>query len=79
MNCPLNDLKPGQSGTVSGFAKLDDGAEHLMQMGVLEGTDISVLRYAPTGDPVEIRVMGYSLSLRLADAANVLVDNVTKS
>ena len=59
-----------------GFAEIDDLAQRLMQMGIIEGTEIEVLRYAPAGDPIEIRVLGYALSLRGAEAANVLVSAV---
>ena len=58
---------------MEGFAEEDDTAQRLMQMGVVEGMEIEVLRYAPAGDPMEVRVLGYALSLRGKEAANVLV------
>ena len=48
--------------------------QRLMQLGLIDGADIEVLRCAPTGDPIEVRVMGYALSLRRAEAALVQVD-----
>jgi ferrous iron transport protein A len=76
MTAPLSTLTPGQSGTVCGFVAIDSAAERLMQMGVIEGVEVEVLRHAPAGDPIEIRVMGYALSLRNAEAANVLIDPI---
>jgi ferrous iron transport protein A len=73
MTKPLAELRPGQSGVVAGFVTEDELALRLMQLGIVEGTPIEVLRFAPAGDPIEIRVLGYALSLRGEEAANVLV------
>ena len=64
----LDQLKPGQSGVV--VTLHGEGAIHqrLLEMGVLEGEEVSVIRLAPLGDPMEIRVQGYHLSLRKAEA-----------
>ena len=77
MTTTLATLRPGQTGVVEGFSEIDETAQRLMQMGVVEGIEIEVLRYAPAGDPIEVRVMGYALSLRGKDAANVLVSRVS--
>lgn len=76
MATPLATLRPGQSGVVEGYAEDDERAVRLMHMGIVEGASVEVVRFAPTGDPIEIRVLGYALSLRRADAANVLVADV---
>jgi ferrous iron transport protein A len=47
-----------------------------MQLGVLEGSDIAILRRAPGGDPIEIRVMGYALSLRKQEAQTIIVEQI---
>ena len=73
MSLTLAHLKPGESGVVAGFVQEDETAQRLMQMGVIEGMEVEVLRYAPAGDPLEVRVLGYALSLRGQEAANVLV------
>lgn len=75
MPTTLANLAPGQRGTVSGFARDDAFTQRLMQLGVIEGADIEVLRCAPTGDPIEVRVMGYALSLRRVEAALIHVDS----
>ncbi len=70
----LSQLKPGESGVVT--ALHGEGAIHqrLQEMGVIEGSDVEVVRIAPFGDPIEICVQGYHLSLRKAEAAFVEVD-----
>ena len=73
MSTTLASLRPGEAGVVEGFAEIDETAQRLMQMGVVEGMEVEVLRYAPAGDPIEVRVLGYALSLRGKEAANVLV------
>ncbi len=50
--------------------------QRLMQLGVLEGSELEIIRAAPGGDPIEIRVMGYCLSLRKAEAQMILVEAV---
>ncbi|HMM75262.1 MAG TPA: FeoA family protein [Gammaproteobacteria bacterium] len=70
----LAELAPGQRGTVAGYAQHDAFTQRLMELGIIDGADIEVLRWAPTGDPIEVRVMGYALSLRRAEAALVHVD-----
>ena len=48
--------------------------QRILEMGVLPGTQIKVIRFAPLGDPIEIKVMGYSLSLRKAEARHIQVE-----
>ncbi|MFT4563439.1 MAG: ferrous iron transport protein A [Gammaproteobacteria bacterium] len=70
----LANLKAGQTGIVQGFTQESTSAQRLMQLGIIEGERIEVIRRAPAGDPIEIRVLGYSLSLRTSEAATILVD-----
>jgi len=74
----LWDLKPGARARVRG---LREGAPayraKLLAMGLLPGTVVEVLRMAPLGDPVELRVRGYQLSLRRAEAEVLELDEVT--
>ena len=48
-------------------------SRRLMEMGLLPGTEVRVVRVAPLGDPIELRVRNYSLSVRRAEAANIAV------
>ncbi len=76
MPATLANLAPGQRGIISGFAQDDAFTQRLMQLGLIEGADIEVVRCAPTGDPIEVRVLGYALSLRRVEAALILVEPV---
>jgi len=70
----LDTLAPGASARVT--ALLGSGPLHqrLLEMGLFEGTDVEVVRFAPLGDPMEILVQGYHLSLRKSEAALVEVE-----
>lgn len=72
----LNDLPMGESGRVESVD--DDGvvSRRLMEMGVVPGVNVRVLKSAPFGDPIEIRLLGYNLAVRRNEAAaiNILSD-----
>ena len=71
----LGQLAVGDHGQVRGFAPGDKSFRNrLMAMGLTSGTPFQVVRVAPLGDPIEIRVRGFSLSLRRAEAAIVEVE-----
>lgn len=70
---PLTSLEIGQSATVSEICVPPERRIRILEMGLLVGTDIELVRFAPLGDPVEIRVRGYNLSLRKQDAELILV------
>lgn len=75
-NATLADLKLGQPAQILGFQNAEHpSAQRLMQLGMIKGELIELLRSAPGGDPMEYRVMGYNLSLRRAEAAEILVTN----
>ena len=69
----LADLKPGESGRVTGFTEDGDVPSRVLEMGVLPGTDVTVVRLAPLGDPIDVHVRGYHLSLRADEARLVRV------
>jgi len=72
----LADLKPGQSGLITGFRDEGPLVQRMMTLGVLEGNEVKVIRLAPAGDPIQIEILGYSLSLRRSEAAVIDVENV---
>ncbi len=74
MSLLLSELPVGQLGTISGFTFEDALTDRLMQLGLIEGTEIRLVRVAPSGDPIEVQVAGYALSMRKADADAVIVD-----
>jgi ferrous iron transport protein A len=70
---PLSSLAPGASGKVTEIKVTGTGRGRLMEMGLLVGTPIELIRFAPLGDPVEIKVRGYHLTLRRHEADQILV------
>lgn len=70
----LAELAIGASGIVREMPKTGAVFLRLREMGLQPGTTITLVRLAPLGDPLEIKVRGYRLSLRKADAAHVVVE-----
>ena len=74
----LQDLKPGQSGIIRSVGNQSGAVKRrLVDMGLTPGTAVTVLRVAPLGDPIEVRLRGYELSLRQDDAARIIVGDGT--
>lgn len=67
----LADLVPGQSGIVDAVGGEAALHRHLLDMGITPGVKVLLNKTAPMGDPVEIHLRGYSLTLRLDDAAKI--------
>lgn len=53
--------------------------QHLLDMGLIPGAEVTLVKFAPMGDPIELRVHGYELTIRLADARNILVEEIEAS
>jgi ferrous iron transport protein A len=70
---PLSSLPVGGRGCVAEIRVEAAGKPRLMEMGLLVGSKVELIRFAPLGDPVEIKVRGYHLSLRRQDAEQILV------
>ena len=73
----IKDMAPGQKAvilTVGGEGAL---RQHFLDMGVIPGTEVQVIKYAPMGDPVELKIYEYELTLRLEDAEKITVSGVT--
>ena len=66
----LRDLKPGERGVVVGWAG-STPPTRLLEMGVMRGTEIEIVKLAPLGDPIEIKLRGYHLSLRRQEAEQI--------
>jgi len=69
----LSSLPPGCAGKVTEIKVTGSSRPRLMEMGLLVGTVIEVVRFAPMGDPVEIKVRGYHLTLRKHEADQIYV------
>lgn len=73
----IGDLRLGESGRVLGFSKVDKTyRKKLMAMGLLPGTEFIVVRVAPLGDPIEVKVRGFSLTLRKSEAQMLRIERV---
>ena len=66
-------MRVGQVGEITGFIESSQTMETLLQMGMTEGSRVEIVRLAPSGDPIELNISGYSLSMRKADADLVIV------
>lgn len=70
---PLSSLAPGTAAKVTEIKVASTSRPRLMEMGLLIGTPVELVRFAPMGDPVEIKVRGYHLTLRRHEADQILV------
>lgn len=73
----LKDLEIGQTAVVEKVGGTGFLRQHLLDMGVIPGVEVTVVKYAPMGDPIELRIRGYELTLRLADAQQIEVTEIT--
>lgn len=70
------DLEIGQSAVISAVGGEGALRQHFLDMGLIPGIEVTLIKYAPMDDPMELMVSGYSLTLRLADAARIDITNV---
>lgn len=70
---PLTSLAVGAAATVAEIKVPAERRSRLLEMGLLVGTSVELVRFAPLGDPVEIKVRGYNLTLRKQEAEQILV------
>ena len=74
----LKDLKPGESARIEEVGGEGELRQHFLDMGLIPGVDVTVVKFAPLGDPMELMIRGYELTLRLDDAARIQVQPVKK-
>ena len=70
----LRDVQVGESATVRRLSGEGARKRHIMDMGITKGGGVYVRKVAPLGDPIEVTVRGYELSLRKSEAECILVD-----
>jgi ferrous iron transport protein A len=70
---PLSSLAPGSAAKVTEINVPSESRPRLMEMGLLVGTPVELVRFAPMGDPVEIKVRGYHLTLRKHEVDQIFV------
>lgn len=71
---PLSQMKAGEKGIVAEVREHGFLSQRLLEMGIIRGTPVEVIRFAPMGDPIDIKIRGYHLSLRLEEAQGILID-----
>ena len=69
----LNNMAIGQAGTIAALTGSDAVCHRLLEMGITPGAAVEVARYAPMGDPMDIKIRGYHLSLRRREAETIQV------
>ncbi len=74
MKKTLDQLTKGQTGTITKMSGAGEIKRRLLDMGLVKGTSIKVERIAPLGDPLEVKVRGYMLSLRKEEAKSIEVE-----
>ena len=72
----LRELPVGKTASIVAVGGEGALRQHFLDMGVIPGTDITLVKYAPLGDPMEFLIHGYDLTLRLADAEKIEIENV---
>ena len=72
----LSELNPKDKGLIKKIEKSGSLKRKLLDMGVIPGSSIEVMKLAPLGDPVDVKIRGYHLSLRKEEASQILVEVV---
>lgn len=67
----LSELSIGKTATIRTVGGAGALRQHFLDMGLIQGTEVTVIKYAPMGDPIELRIHGYELTIRLEDAENI--------
>ncbi|MGE0827638.1 MAG: ferrous iron transport protein A [Candidatus Binatia bacterium] len=76
MNKTLADLLPAQEGRIHSISGLDNIAQRLSELGFTPGQAVQVVRFAPLGDPMQIRIRGFNIALRRKEAQRIVLDSI---
>ena len=74
----LSELSVGEAAVVRQVDGEGALRQHILDMGVIPGVEMTVIKFAPLGDPVEVRLHGYELTLRLAEADKIAVESISE-
>lgn len=74
----LNELQIGSTATILSVGGEGALRQHFLDMGLIQGTEVTVVQYTPMGDPIELRLHGYELTIRLKDAKNIEISKEHK-
>lgn len=75
----LNDLRAGETATVKAVGGSGALRQHFLDMGMIPGADVTFVKFAPMGDPMEFRIQNYELTISVADAAHIEISNPHKA
>ena len=75
----LNELPVGAAAVITSVGGEGSLRQHFLDMGIIPGAKVEVVKFAPMGDPMQLRIHGYELTLRLADAERIVVREIEKS
>ena len=74
----LRDLEVGKSAVILKVGGQGALRQHFLDMGMIPGAEVTVVKLAPMGDPLELQIHGYELTLRLAEAQQIEIEPITK-
>ena len=74
----LDKLEIGQSARITAVGGEGALRQHFLDMGLIPGEEVTLVKFAPMGDPIEIRVRGYELTLRVEDGKKIEVEEVAE-
>lgn len=72
----MSELKPGDKAVVTGIETMGEVSQRLFDMGLVKGTRFKVVRKAPLGDPIEIKMRGFMMALRMNEAEYISVEKI---
>ncbi len=73
----LKEIEIGKTARVLSVGGSGSLRQHFLDMGLIQGAEVTVIKYAPMGDPIELKIHGYELTLRLEDAEKIQVEEIS--
>ena len=74
----LSELRVGESAVIQNVGGQGELRQHFLDMGIIPGAEVTLVKFAPMGDPMELQVHGYELTLRLAEADKIQIQRITE-
>ena len=74
----LSELKVGESAVIKNVGGQGELRQHFLDMGIIPGAEVTLVKFAPMGDPMELQVHGYELTLRLSEAEKIQIQRITE-
>ena len=74
----LSELKTGESAVIQNVGGQGELRQHFLDMGIIPGAEVTLVKFAPMGDPMELQVHGYELTLRLSEADKIQIKKITQ-